>query len=405
MRPLFHYTTSMNPYVDTPEFWQWVDCHIDDDPVKLRLKWQGKLPWANLAILQIECRRKSRKKLAEELTCPTLFFPTALSAEQCTSDILADFHASLIRPGDTLLDLTCGLGIDVYHAACRASEVTAVDMNPEITEAVIHNAAALGHDNITAVTADCREFIKNTDKHYDIVFIDPARRSTNGERIYRLADCSPDVTSMLGDIAAVSNRLIIKASPMLDITQVLRELPDTTDIYVTGTSTECKEIVADITFDNRHSSEPVIHVMTPLYDFSFTQSEEASATPDYDLPAAGEYLYEPGAAVMKAAPFRLLSQCYGLKKLHPNTHLYHSAARITDFPGDTWHIDRVADFSSHEIKAIARQHDRLNIATRNFDMSADTLRKKLKVKDGGTQRLIAATLADNSKAMLLLSPP
>ncbi len=395
----------MNPYVDTPEFCQWVASHIDDDPVKLRLKWQGKLPWANLAILQIECRRKSRKKLAEELTCPTFFFPTALSAEQCTSDILADFHASLIRPGNTLLDLTCGLGIDVYHAACRASEVTAVDMNPEITEAVIHNAAALGRDNITAVTADCREFIKNTDKHYDVVFIDPARRGTNGERIYRLADCSPDVTSMLGDIAAVSNRLIVKASPMLDITQVLRELPDTTDIYVTGTSTECKEIVADITFDNRHSSEPVIHVMTPLYDFSFTQSEEASATPDYELPAAGEYLYEPGAAVMKAAPFRLLSQRYGLKKLHPNTHLYHSAARITDFPGDTWHIDRVADFSSHEIKAISRQYDRLNIATRNFDMPADTLRKKLKVKDGGTQRLIAATLADNSKAMLLLSPP
>lgn len=395
----------MNPYVGTPEFCQWVASHIDDDPVKLRLKWQGKLPWANLAILQIECRRKSRKKLAEELTCPTFFFPTALSAEQCTSDILADFHASLIRPGDTLLDLTCGLGIDVYHAACRASEVTAVDMNPEITEAVIHNAAALGHDNITAVTADCREFIKNTDKHYDVVFIDPARRGTNGERIYRLADCSPDVTSMLGDIAAVSNRLIVKASPMLDITQVLRELPDTTDIYVTGTSTECKEIVADITFDNRHSSEPVIHVMTPLYDFSFTQSEEASATPDYELPAAEEYLYEPGAAVMKAASFRLLSQRYGLKKLHPNTHLYHSAARITDFPGDTWHIDRIADFSSHEIKAISRQYDRLNIATRNFDMPADTLRKKLKVKDGGTQRLIAATLADNSKAMLLLSPP
>lgn len=390
---------------DNDEFWEWVHANSDNDPVKLRLKWQGKLPWANLAILQIECRRKSRKKLAEELTCPTFFFPTALSAEQCTSDILADFHASLIAPGCTMLDLTCGLGIDVYHAARRASEVTAVDMNPEITGAVRHNAAALGHDNITAVTADCREFIKSTDKHYDIVFIDPARRGTNGERRYRLTDCSPDVTSMLDDIAAVADRLILKASPMLDITQVLRELPHTTDIYVTGTSTECKEIVADVIFDNKHTSEPVIHVMTPLYDFSFTQSEEASATPDYELPAAGEYLYEPGAAVMKAAPFRLLSQRYGLKKLHPNTHLYHSAARITDFPGDTWHIDRVADFSSHEIKAISRQYDRLNIATRNFDMPADTLRKKLKVKDGGTQRLIAATLADNSKAMLLLSPP
>ena len=336
---------------------------------------------------------------------PYFLFPTALSAEQCTSDILADFHASLIAPGCTMLDLTCGLGIDVYHAARRASEVTAVDMNPEITGAVRHNAAALGHDNITAVTADCREFIKSTDKHYDIVFIDPARRGTNGERRYRLTDCSPDVTSMLDDIAAVADRLILKASPMLDITQVLRELPHTTDIYVTGTSTECKEIVADVIFDNKHTSEPVIHVMTPMYDFSFTQSEEASATPDYDLPVAGEYLYEPGAAVMKAAPFKLLSQRYGLKKLHPNTHLYHSAARIADFPGETWHIDRVADFSSHEIKTISRQYDRLNIATRNFDMPADTLRKKLKVKDGGAQRLIAATLADNSKAMLLLSPP
>ncbi len=363
------------------------------------------MPWLDTAILQIECRRKSRKKLAEELACPTFFFPTALSAEQSTSDLLADFHASLIAPGSTVLDLTCGLGIDVYHAARRASEVTAVDINQEITDAIRHNSTALALDNVTAVTADCREFVKNTDRRYDVVFIDPARRGANGERIYRLADCSPDVTSMLTDIAAVSPRLIVKASPMLDITQLLRELPDTTDLYVTGTSTECKELVADITFADSHTTEPVIHVTTPLHNFAFTQSEEAVALPDFGSPAAGEYLYEPGTAVMKAAPFKLLSQRYGVSKLHPNTHLYHSPHRINDFPGDVWHIDRVADFSSHEIKAIAQQHDRLNIATRNFDMSADTLRKKLKVKDGGTHRLIATTLHDNRKALLLLSPP
>ena len=389
----------------------WVEAHISDRPDALRLAVHGRSDGIDYeaAITQIECRRKFAAKLQQTLAAfPRFYFPSVLAGEQATSDLLAAYHCGMIPRRATVADLTAGLGIDVFHLATRADNVTAVELDHNRAEALRYNAEGLRLDNISVVEGDCADFVDRciaSGTHFDAVFIDPARRGADGSRVFALNGCQPDVCALIDKLRQMCRFLLIKASPMLDITQVLRELPHTTDIYVTGTSTECKEIVADVIFDNKHTSEPVIHVMTPLYDFSFTQSEEASATPDYDLPVAGEYLYEPGAAVMEAAPFKLLSQRYGLKKLHPNTHLYHSAARIADFPGETWRIDRVADFSSHEIKAISRQYDRLNIATRNFDMPADTLRKKLKVKDGGTQRLIAATLADNSKAMLLLSTP
>lgn len=389
---------------DDKEMLEWVETHINDDPIKLRLKYSGKLPWLDMALLQIECRRKARKKLPDTLKCKDFIFPTLLSEEQCTSDMLAEFHASLIDEGTTVADLTGGLGIDTFHIAARASAVTVTEQNPVVAEALRHNAKALGKGNVEVINDDCGNFLDSTDRHYDIMFIDPARRGAAGERVYRLSDCSPDVTAQLPLIAKKSGRLILKASPMLDITQVLRELPATTDLYVVGTATECKEMVADISFDAEKKT-PEIHLWTPEKRFTFTQEEESEATANYDLPAAGGYLYEPGATLMKAAPYKLLSQRFGVSKLHHNTHLYYSPSLIDGFPGEAWHIDRVAEFSSGELKRLAKEYPRINVAVRNFDYTADWLRKKLKVKDGDDRRLIGTTLCDGSKAMLILSRP
>lgn len=190
---------------------------------------------------------------------------------------------------------------------------------------------------------------------------------------------------------------------MLDITQTLRELPLTTDLYVVGTTTECKELVADIKFGGK-PAEAKINVKTPDYEFSFTPSEEVEAKARYEKPTAGGYLYEPGATLMKAAPYRLLSQQFDVAKLHPNTHLYYSSEIVDSFPAEAWQIERIADFSSGELKRLSREYPQINVAVRNFDYTADWLRKKLKVKDGGSLRLIATTLCDGSKAMLILSP-
>lgn len=387
---------------DYKEMLDWIELHSSDDIMKLRLKYNGRLPWLDTALIQIECRQKARKKLPETLRCKEFIFPTRLSEEQCTSDRLAEFHSTLIKEGVTVADLTAGLGIDAFHLSQRASHVTAIEQNPALADALTHNAKALDIKNLTVINDDCRNFLSQAECSYDTMFIDPARRSATGERVYRLADCSPDVTDMLPAISRKSRRLIVKMSPMLDITQVLRELPDMTDLYVVGTTTECKELVADITFGVK-DTDPKIHLWIPGKEFSFTQSEEATATPRYEKPEEGGYLYEPGATLMKAAPYKLLSQHFCIAKLHPNTHLYYSSEANTDFPGEIWHIDRIADFSSGELKRLAREYPKINVAVRNFDYTADWLRKKLKVKDGDTHRLIATTLYDGTKVMLILS--
>ena len=231
---------------------KWIEEHRNDDTTKLRLSCRKKEDASiyEFAIMQIECRKKASKKLYNTLQSPYFIFPTALSAEQCTSDELADFHASLINEGETILDMTAGLGIDAFHLAQKAKHVTAIDLDSDVSNALSINAEILGRTNFTAINADSVEYLKNTTEHFDTIFIDPARRGDGGKRLFALADCQPNIVELLDCVKAHCNKLIVKASPMLDATQVLRELPETTDLYAIGTRQECKEIVAVVDFKN-----------------------------------------------------------------------------------------------------------------------------------------------------------
>lgn len=386
------------------EFWAWVYSHIRENPYDLRLRWAGKYPWIDDAVMQVECRQRTARKLSDELKCRTFRFPTLLSAEQSTSDELAAFHASLLPSGIKVLDMTSGLGIDVLHMARHGESVTAVDLDERLVDALRHNADALGlSDKVTAVCADSTEFIVRTEERFDAVFIDPARRSADGGRVFNLADCRPDVTSLLGAIFSVAPTLIVKASPMLDLTQTLRDLPGTKALYVVGTGTECKELVAVVEKSRPEDSVPTITIWTPAYTFNFTTVEERESEAFYCVPKAGDYLYEPSEVTMKAAPWRTLCSRFGVGMLHPNSHLYCSTDRIEGFPGDRWHIDRVVPFASSELKRFARQYPKINVAVRNFGWTADKLRDKLRVKDGGDLRMIATTLQGGGKVMFVLS--
>lgn len=387
--------------------WDWIENNRDCDTIKLRLNaHKGERSMTDFAILQIECRRKAAKKLPITLKHKKFLFPTALSAEQCTSDRLAAYHSSLVPLGAKILDMTSGLGIDVFHFASRADKITAIDINPDIAKILQQNSQTLGINNITAVNADSCDFIQDTSNHYDMIFIDPARRGNNGRRLFALSDCEPNVTAILPSIKAKCDKLIVKASPMLDITQTLRELPNATDIYVIGTVQECKELV--IVSDFKSDSKCInIHAVTLTntqeIDLSYNILSEENASVRYNSPQVEEYIYEPYPAVMKAAPFKYLSQKYEVDKLHINTHLYTSKKRVIDFPGDIFKIECIIPFSSKEIKHFAKQYPQINIAVRNFFMSADELRKKLKVKDGGDKKAIGCTTTDGSKIILIVS--
>ena len=133
-------------------------------------------------------------------------------------------------------------------------------------------------------------------------------------------------------------------------------------------------------------------------EFRFTYSEEKNTEIRY-TDTIGEYLYEPGAAILKAGPFKLLSARYGVDKLHPNSHLYTSN-EVVDFPGRRFKVIEVSTFGKKELKAFLKDLEKANITIRNFPCSVDELRKKLKLKEGGDTYIFATTLNNSNKVLI-----
>lgn len=392
--------------------WQWIEENISQDPDRLRLKYHGAdgpFDYAG-AILQIECRQRFGKKLAHTLERnPQFVFPSSLSGEQSTSDILASWHAGLVPAGSRVVDLTAGLGIDAMHLAEKAASVTAIERTPETAEALRINSQYL--DNINVIQGDCIEFLANyAGEPFDIAFIDPARRGTRGERLFALSDCEPDVTTLLPSISRVARRLIVKASPMLDPAQTIALLPGCRHLYILGTPTECKEIVADVPFHTSASPTTCqITAVTIRPDGSqsavtFTRESEAAITPRFETPSVGQYILEPSPTLMKAACHHTLAALYNGAEISPNTHVLTCATPPSDFPGTVSEILEIIPYRSREIKQLARRWQRLEIATRNFGITPDALRRQLHVAPGGPLRLLALTAAPSTRLLLILRP-
>lgn len=384
---------------------KWIEEHRNDDTTKLRLSSRKKdnASIYEYAIMQIECQKKASKKLHNTLQSPHFVFPTTLSAEQCTSDDLAEFHSTLIKEEESILDMTSGLGIDAFHLAKKAKHVTAIDLNEDVAQALPINAKALNITNFTGINADSVEYLRNSTEHFDTIFIDPARRGDGGKRLFALSDCQPNVVELLNLIKQHCNKLIVKASPMLDATQVLRELPNTTDLYAIGTRQECKELVAVLDFKNPKET-PTLHCITEQNVFSFTHEIETNALAQYGNITEGMYVYEPYPAVMKMQPAKTLSQQYNAIKLHQHTHLYASSKIIADFPGNCYKIERIYPFSSRIMKEVTKDYPRANVAVRNFILSADELRKRLKIKDDNKYRLYGVTVANGDRLLIVSTP-
>jgi len=390
----------------TDDMLAWIKHNAEEDTSRLLLR-HGADPVLKFCIMQIGCRRQASRKLPDTLRNQRFQFPTALSAEQCTSDALANFHASLVHPGETVLDMTAGLGIDAFHIAATASHVTAIDMNPDVAEALGHNAEALGVANLDAVCADSVAWLRSSGRKFDTIFIDPARRGQCGRRLFALADCSPDITVLLPMLRQYCHRLIVKASPMLDASQTLRELPDVKTLYVTGTRHECKELVAVCDFAATGHTDPEIAAMTADGDgwseLRFTTAEEHVADVRFADPEPGMILYEPYPTVLKSGAFRIMCARYGCAKLHTSTHLYISTVPLHDFPGIPYVIETVIPFNSGEIKRFKDRIPSASVATRNFILSADELRRKLKLKEDSHRRIIGTT-SQSGRILIAINP-
>ena len=402
----------------TPEFWNWVNHHLHEDPSRLRLA-SHKETGIDIpeAIIQIECRARFGKKLAKTLEdFPEFYFPGTLAGEQSTSDALARFHAGLIKKEDICVDMTAGLGIDAMHLAKICQSLTAIERNEKLCDALIYNAQGLKIRNIEVRYGDSTELL--SELKGTVIFIDPARRDSDGRRVYGLQDCEPNVISIQETFRNNFKRCIIKASPMLDVTQTINDLqPYVSDIYAIGTTTECKELVVCLDYTNDPKEETTIHAVTisasgKINEFSFLRSQETNATIKVlkALPKEGDLLYIPYPATMKAAPVKLLSEKFDLYKFHANTHLYFSNenAEALTFPGEILKIVDVIPWQSKNLKRLKTRYPNLSISVRNFGMTAEALRIKLGVKEGGKDRLRLFGIGlgkDHTDKVLIVAQP
>jgi len=291
-----------------------------------------------LAIRQIHGKQKIKSKVPLFYSNEEILYPRQLSLEQSSSESTANYKSKLCN-GNSLVDLTGGFGVDCYFMARRFKQVTYVEHLEELCTLAKHNFRALNREDIQIIHAETDQYLLEMD-HADWIFIDPARRSTAGKKVVMLSDCEPDVSSLYPLLLKKATQVMIKLSPMMDITEAIRELPNTSDIHIISVENECKEVllVLNQTVGNAIQVKTInVGKNNENQLFGYELNDELIAEVSFAT-KVDKYLYEPNAAIMKSGAFKLIGNRYALNKLHKNTHLYTSNDYIPEFPGRIFEV-------------------------------------------------------------------
>ena len=289
------------------------------------------------------------------------------------------------------------MGIDTFALAGWGAEdpveveIDYVEQNPELCELTQTNAKVLGLNNVHVHCCDSLEWLQQQSRSYDLIFIDPARRDKQGRKVAAFEECSPDIVSHQEALLSKGNEIMIKASPMIDISLGVAQLRNVSDIFVIAVHGECKEVLF---LCGQSDAEPRIHCHHihhgEVDDYAFSRDEETNTQACY-ASEVRKYLYEPNAALMKAGPFKLLSQTEKVEKLARNTHLYTSDSYMQHFPGRVFSVLAEIRLTRKEIqKWVLDGH--AHVVTRNYPMEAATLQRQLGLKEGGDIYIIATTV-------------
>ena len=371
------------------EVQEYIFAHANDDEKKLLLKHKSILGLSAVLIAQqIAGRRKAETKLP--LFCGTkgYIYPPSLNLEQSSSEATAKFKTEIVQKeiGEKLkvIDLTGGLGIDSFFLSQIAERLDYIERDIELLNVARYNHF-LFTQNITHHNKSAEDFLVQAPDYYDFIFIDPSRRDSKARKVFSLSDCSPDITKLLPQLLDRADFVLLKASPLLDIKQGLKELSGVKKVIVVSVSNECKELLFLLRKD--FVGEPFIETYNLngegkiKHQFQFTFSEEEKATSGFSNPK--NYLYEPNASILKSGAFKSVGEKFGLNKIHVNTHLYTSNDLKKEFPGRVFEIEQL----SFDVKSLPEK--KANILTRNYPLAPDDLKKKLKLKDGGEKYVIA----------------
>ncbi|MBO3097950.1 class I SAM-dependent methyltransferase [Gelidibacter pelagius] len=388
----------MNSAILHPDVQDYINHNLKTDPTVLILKGISFAGVTTAEVVeQIEAKQKCEKKLPTWFQQPNIYYPNKLNIEQTSSEMTAEYKSRLIS-GKTLIDLTGGFGVDAYYFAKLFQQVTHCELDADLSGIVKRNFETLKVSNIITIAEDGLSYLENLPTDYDWIYVDPSRRHDSKGKVFFLKDCLPNIPEHLDILWSRSKNIMIKTSPLLDITIGLNELENVKTMHIVAVNNEVKELlwVLEHGFSGKVKIKTVNLKNSGTEHFEFFMEDEAQVESTYSEPLT--YLYEPNSTIMKSGGFSSVSETFGVKKLHKHSHLYTSDTLI-EFPGRAFKILKSIPYNKKKIKKLSIE--KANITTRNFPDTVQNIRKLFKIKDGGAYYLFFTTDMNNEKMVLV----
>ena len=390
------------------ELRDFIQQHIDDDTAALLLS-ARRYPGIDVpfAVRQIEARRQLKGKLPEWCANPNLIMSGRVPAEQCSSEQTARYKRSIVE-GRTLCAMTGGMGVDFWYMSEGMGRAIYTERDEGMCEAATHNFHALKDGQHPEVEVRHGDGQVLPIPQVDVIYLDPARRATDGSRVYAMEDCEPNMVEWQDELLRHARMVLVKLSPMVDLTDVLRKLKGVAEVHVVAVRNECKEVlvkqVSAITSPAQLKGAVAVALhcvdflasSTIHYTATFPDASEAVVTEH----GVGHYLYEPDVTLMKAQVFGSLCGRFHVKQLDYGTHLMTSEVFVPDFPGRIFEVEEQIPFTSKVVKRLKQSIPQANMATRNFILTADQFRQRTGIKEGGEVYLFGAKVKDVGQMLL-----
>ena len=369
-----------------------INNHLKSDIHKLILKG---VPFEGVTVQevanQVICKQKSEKKLPSWFNTKNIYYPPKVSIEQTSSETAAKYKASLVS-GNRLLDLTGGFGVDSFYFSSSFNTVDHCEIDANLSKIAAHNFKQLNKTNITCLAENGIEYLKKASNSFDVIYVDPSRRSDSKGKVFLLKDCEPNIPKYIDLLFNKTKTILIKNSPILDITSATKELKFVKEIHIIAINNDVKELL--YLLEKEYNGLVSIHTINfsnkNIQKFNFVFNEKSIS--NYQEPL--DYLYEPNAAILKSGGFHKITTKLDVYKIHQHSHLYTSKKNIK-FPGRGFKIHAVLPYDKKKIVKLL-PNKKANITTRNFHKSVAQIRKELKIKDGGDDYLFFTTNIHNN---------
>ena len=345
----------------------------DRDPIEVAK--DRRVPHARLVATQVKYLARAAQKLPSYAAAQCILPPLAF--EQASSEACAA-HKRI--GGDTVLDLTCGLGVDAFFLSRRFGRVVTLERNDVLARVAAENFSRLGATNIEVVNTSAEEYLRRDGLHFDWIYADPDRRSADGRKLVRLEDCSPDIIALKPLLDRVSGRLCIKNSPLFDIGEALRLFPDSR-VEVVSLDGECKEVLV-----YADGTGPLV-TATALGHGSFSARPGDTApepeTETFD-PARCRWLVVPDVALQKARLVRL--HLAGKAAVWSENGYGFAAEEPQGVLGRVHAVERIEPYDPKRLKRELKGRG-AEVLKRDFPLAAEELMRRLGLHPGAELRL------------------